>query len=115
MTENKNESSVPGESSSALPDSGEAQPPHPHQPWKGSQVAVGIGWVAACHLIWLIAAPLYLGIGIVQLVYVIPLLIISHVKGKTGVFQGILIAAGITFLINAACFGYVYINFSTLH
>ncbi|WP_068776715.1 hypothetical protein [Paenibacillus sp. FJAT-26967] len=115
MTENKNESSVPGESPPTLPASGETEPSRPHQPWKGSQVAIGIGWVAACHLIWLIAAPFYLGIGIVQLIYVIPLLIISQVKGKTGVFQGILIGAGITFLVNAACFGYVYINFSTLH
>lgn len=79
------------------------------RPWNGLDVWKGIGWVALGHLLWLFAIPMYLGIGIVQVVYVLPLLFIYG--KRTAVLQGILIGAGITFLLNAACFGYVLFNF----
>ncbi|WP_405081304.1 hypothetical protein ACI48J_01060 [Paenibacillus chitinolyticus] len=79
------------------------------RPWKGLDVWKGIGWVALGHLFWLFAIPMYLGIGIVQMIYVLPLLLIY--SKRTAVVQGILIGAGITFLLNVACFGYVMFNF----
>ncbi|SEG29619.1 hypothetical protein [Paenibacillus sp. UNC499MF] len=78
-------------------------------PWRGPDVWKGIGWVALGHLLWLFAMPMIFGIGIVQMIYVLPLLLIY--SKRTAVVQGILIGAGITFLLNAACFGYVLINF----
>ncbi|MGE6230196.1 hypothetical protein [Paenibacillus chitinolyticus] len=75
------------------------------RPWKGLDVWKGIGWVALGHLLWLFALPMYFGIGIVQMLYVLPLLLIF--SKRAAVVQGILIGAGITFLLNAACFGYV--------
>ncbi|MFF2157493.1 hypothetical protein ACFVVQ_19545 [Paenibacillus chitinolyticus] len=75
------------------------------RPWKGPDVWKGIGWVALGHLLWLFALPMYFGIGIVQMLYVLPLLLIF--SKRTAIVQGILIGAGITFLLNAACFGYV--------
>ncbi|MFS0840857.1 hypothetical protein [Paenibacillus sp. 1P03SA] len=81
----------------------------PRRPWNGLDVWKGIGWVALGHLLWLFALPMFFGIGIVQMIYVLPLLLIY--SKRTAVVQGILIGAGITFLLNAACFGYVLINF----
>ena len=76
--------------------------------WKGPDVWKGIGWVALGHLLWLFAMPMIFGIGIVQMIYVLPLLLIY--SKRTAVVQGILIGAGITFLLNAACFGYVMLS-----
>jgi hypothetical protein len=59
-------------------------------------------------LLLLFVPPLYFGIGIVQLVYIVPALIIC--RKTPGLVQGLLIAAGVTFLLNAACFGYVMIS-----
>jgi hypothetical protein len=72
---------------------------HAKNVWKG----IGL----ACLMIIIPAAlpTLYLFIGVVQLVYIIPAMII--VRKNTGMVQGLLIAAGITLLLNAACYGAV--------
>lgn len=44
-------------------------------------------------------------IGIVQWLYVLPTVIILKRNGRTGLMQGVLIGAGLSFLLNAACFG----------
>lgn len=75
------------------------------RPWKAGRVWAGIGLVLLLHLIPLLMPVAYFFIGVAQLVYVIPALIIC--RKDTGMMQGILIAAGVTFLINAACFGIV--------
>lgn len=75
------------------------------KPWKGIQVWKGIGLVALLHLLLFIYPAAFFLIGVVQLIYVIPAL--SFVYKNPGMVQGILIGAGITFLINAACFGIV--------
>ncbi|HEU4965031.1 MAG TPA: hypothetical protein VFV52_14390 [Bacilli bacterium] len=68
----------------------------------------GIGVVALCHLgvallfTWNLIFPVLL-ISLTQLIYCVPL---SFVK-RPGFVQGVWIAAGITFLLNAACFGIV--------
>ena len=48
--------------------------------------------------------PLLL-IGITQCIYMIPAIVIVNAKGKSHLVKGLLIGAGITFLLNAACTG----------
>lgn len=79
-------------------------------PWRGVQVAKGIGLVILLHLLLLLYPVAIFAIGVVQLIYVIPALVI--LRKDTGLVQGILIATGITFLINAACFGLVWAAFN---
>lgn len=47
----------------------------------------------------------FVAIGLVQAVYVVPLLLWSYARGETATAKGIWIAAAVTFLLNAACFG----------
>lgn len=77
---------------------------HTREVWKG------IGLTGLLHLLLLLFPTAYFAIGVVQLVYMIPALIL--VRHNRGMVQGMLIAMGITFLVNAACFGYVIIQFS---
>lgn len=99
------ESAVPSASS---PDVGSPETA-PTRPPKGG-VGKGIGILALLHLLLIVYPVAYFGIGIVQLLYVIPAAI--YFRKQTGVMQGILIGAGITFLLNAACFGLVLNSFS---
>jgi len=50
-------------------------------------------------------------IGISQLLYIVPAIVIYQRKGRPGVVKGLIIAAAITFLLNATCtvivFGYL--------
>ena len=50
-------------------------------------------------------------IGLSQLVYMIPAIILAFSKGKPQLGKGFLIGAGITFLLNAACFGLIFMSF----
>ncbi len=51
------------------------------------------------------------GIGLIQLLYVVPLVVSAYRRGRTRTKNGILIAAGITLLLNATCFGLVMSSF----
>jgi hypothetical protein len=62
---------------------------------------LGIG----LHLLQFIFLPSAIVIGITQLVYIIPAILIF--RRRKGIVQGLLIAAALTFLLNAACFGIV--------
>lgn len=57
------------------------------------------------HLIWFTVPIALFFIGVAQLLYVVPALIIG--RKNSALMQGILIAAGVTFLLNAACYGLV--------
>lgn len=46
-------------------------------------------------------------IGISQLVYIIPAIVIANLKGETNIVKGLIIGASITFLLNAACTGFL--------
>jgi hypothetical protein len=50
-----------------------------------------------------------LGIGISQLVYVIPVAIWAKRRGMKGFVSGVVIGAAITFLLNGACWGWFLI------
>ncbi|MCU6712078.1 hypothetical protein M6D81_25600 [Paenibacillus sp. J5C_2022] len=67
------------------------------------QVWLGIGLMAVLHLLLFIVPVAFFFIGIAQVVYLLPAIFI--VRKKSGIVQGLLIGAGVTFLLNAACFG----------
>ncbi|MFD0960714.1 hypothetical protein [Paenibacillus chungangensis] len=67
------------------------------------QVWLGIGLMALLHLLLFIVPIAFFFIGIAQIVYLLPAMFI--VRKRSGIVQGLLIGAGITFLLNAACFG----------
>lgn len=79
------------------------------------EVWKGIGLTLLLHLIQIPIAALsggvaVIGIGLSQLLYVVPAVIIAHRKGRKGLMKGIIIAAAITFLLNAACFGVIFVG-----
>ena len=47
-------------------------------------------------------------IGVSQLIYIVPLAILAARNSAREMVKGLLIVAGITFLLNAACFGVVF-------
>lgn len=71
------------------------------------------GVVGLAFLLGMISSAPTLGvmalcfISLVQLLYVVPLTVIAGHQGRTRTRDGIFIAAGITFLLNATCFGMV--------
>jgi hypothetical protein len=71
------------------------------------QFWLGVLLTTVLHIVWLAYPAGYVVIGLTQLVYVVPLLIYAAVKGKKKLLQGVLVAAGVTFLVNTACFGIV--------
>lgn len=75
----------------------EKDPGHVKQVW------IGVGILALLHLLLFLFPIAFFFIGIAQLVYVLPAIVVFH--RRKGILQGLLIGAGITFLLNAACFG----------
>ena len=51
--------------------------------------------------------PPFLGIGLLQVLYVLPALVLLRVRGRGRTLKGLLIGAGITALVNVACAGIV--------
>lgn len=68
-------------------------------------VWLGIGMLALLHPIIFLFEGWIFAIGILQVVYLIPATLIF--KKYPGIVQGLIIGGGITFLLNAACFGLV--------
>ena len=52
----------------------------------------------------------FIGIGVVQVLYLLPAYLVCLSKGRRRTRQGIALGAGITFLLNATCFGLVAAN-----
>lgn len=71
------------------------------------QFWLGALLTAVLHLVWFVYPIGWALVGVAQLVYVVPLLIYAALSGKIKLLQGVLVAAGVTFLVNAACFGIV--------
>lgn len=72
-------------------------PDHTKQVWQG------IGLLAVLHLLLFLFPFAFFFISIAQLLYLLPAILIF--RKKSGIVQGLLIGAGITILLNAACFG----------
>jgi hypothetical protein len=50
-------------------------------------------------------------IGVSQLVYMIPAMVINYRRGQLNVMKGLIIISAITFMLNAACFGLLFLLF----
>ena len=62
----------------------------------GSDLLASIGFVAL------------FGIGITQLVYQVPAILMARRRGRPGIARGIIIAASLTALLNASCWGLLW-------
>jgi hypothetical protein len=75
------------------------------QVWVGCTVAWGISeGPGGSDIVVSIAFAIALGVGLLQLLYVIPLWRALNTRGKTQTIRGVAIAACITALLNAAWF-----------
>jgi len=102
MSDQDNNQPVHDSDGSASPPDKDNSPKYAVQVWKG------IGLLAGLHLLTFVIPMSFLFIGVVQVLYLIPALIFCN--KNTGMQQGLLIGAGVTFLLNAACFGYFIAN-----
>jgi hypothetical protein len=69
--------------------------------------ALGSEVVAAAFALALGALLL---VGATQLLYVLPLFLVARRRGLTRLAQGLAIGAGVTILLNAACWGTVLLS-----
>lgn len=78
---------------------------------QSTDIWIGIGMTALLHVVAAIILIVIdmqealLLIGGTQLIYILPVSIIYAIKKRSSVTAGMWIGAGITFLLNAACFG----------
>jgi hypothetical protein len=88
---------------------------HARKGKKPGDVWTGIGILAVCHvLFWAILlnirrGDLLIGLGITQLIYLLPLTFFFIYRKRPGIVQGLWIAGGLTMLLNAACYGIVFL------
>lgn len=76
---------------------------------KPDSVRHGLGMLVLLHMFQLPLAAFsaWIVIGLSQLIYVLPFTIYLWRDGRKQSVKGMLIGAGITFLLNTACFGIV--------
>ena len=91
------------------------EPQVPNQAATNRDVWIGLGLTLLLHLIQIPLAIVTVAIslivlGVSQLLYIIPAIIIYRKKGRPGVVKGLIIGAAITFLLNAACTGLMFRN-----
>ena len=82
--------------------------------------ALGLGLLLLLHLIQIPLAAVTLGLslialGLTQLAYVIPAVIIARRKGRPGIAKGLIIGAALTFLLNGTCTIYFFSNPMNFH
>jgi len=90
-----------------FPETPPESPPEGQHSGQG-EIWRGIGLALLMHLIQipLAAATVFFSLifmGISQLLYIVPAIFIYRGKGRPGVVKGLIIAAAITFLLNATC------------
>lgn len=69
---------------------------------------LGIGLMIALAMLTKgVGVVLFLGIGVVQVLWMGPVCAYYFNKGETRTGQGLLIIAGLVFLLNATCFGII--------
>ena len=54
-------------------------------------------------------------VGVSQLVYIVPAIVVYRRNGRPGVVKGLIIAAAITFLLNATCTAIFFATLSNIH
>jgi hypothetical protein len=83
---------------------------------RGSVVS-GLGQTLLLHLLQIPMAALtgfatLIVIGLSQCIYMIPAIIYSNKRGEYETMKGLIIGASVTFLLNAACTGIVFMSLS---
>jgi len=75
----------------------------------GIAAAVNVGAVilGAITIVAFVGIFLLLGIGLIQAAWIIPLIVHFRKMGKPETAKGVIIAAAITFLLNAGCYGLI--------
>ena len=81
---------------------------------------LGIGLLLLLHLIQIPLAAMtmgisLIGIGVTQLLYVIPAIIICIRSDRLGMVKGLIIGAALTFLLNGLCTAVVFWNSPNFH
>jgi len=76
--------------------------------WLGVALGAVLDIGAAALFLQSRRAPLILAIGVVQLAWMLPAYLAFKLTGNRETAKGILIASGICFLLNAACWGVVF-------
>lgn len=66
--------------------------------------------IAAANLATFVFPIVTVFIGIAQLIWLVPLVIYFNRKGKKHMVHGMYLAAGISFLLNASCFGLLILD-----
>ena len=101
-------------------------PQTPQPPGQGRMVLLGVMLTLLLHLLQIpLAGGLgllvsvwskdigmmfyvsFMAIGLTQLVYMIPAILIARTRKKPGLVKGLLIGAALTLLLNGLCFGVV--------
>ena len=96
----------------------ERTPPEPideRDQHQRAEVWRGLGLTLLLHLIQIPFAVLTVFIsliflGVTQLIYIIPAIVMARRRGRPGVVKGLIIGAALTFLLNVACSGFVLTN-----
>jgi Na+/proline symporter len=100
-------------------------PDRPYPPDRGdTDVWVGLALTVGLHLALVVAAVVIavgggdsglivaaaavLFIGVSQLLYIVPAVVIARRRGRPGLAKGLIIGAALTFLLNSACWFVVY-------
>ena len=87
------------------------QAPQPPQPMGPGSVLAGFGLAAAINLgaaiVGIVTIVIPLAIGIIQAAWIVPMVISFRRSGRRETAKGIIIAAAITFLLNAGCWGLI--------
>lgn len=70
---------------------------------------LGIAWLLLriTDFFFIFSILLIAGFGVLQLIYVIPLMVVFRRKGRRDFAKGIIIGASLAFLLNATCFALV--------
>jgi hypothetical protein len=100
--------------SEATPPAG-AVIPGPEPAESPGSIGRGIGLLLLLHLVQLVLLPVggVFYIGLSQLLYVVPAAIVLARRGRSQTHKGLWIGAGITFLLNATCFGVILVSLSS--
>jgi len=75
----------------------------------GAAIVVAI--ISAFPDFEIVGAMFFVVLGVVQLVYIIPAIVIVYRRGQPRVVKGLILGAALTFLLNAACWGLVWGTF----
>ncbi len=100
----------------------EPQAPKPQGVGIGVLIGIGLQFVLGGGLLLMLGivgpdlAPIAIVcVGITQLVYMVPAMVLAHIKKQPGIVKGVAIITAITFLLNAGCFGLIALGSLSIH